>query len=315
MASFQHRLLKLSSHGLKHWVSLAPEHIPQLRKRLHLAARRLRPPKGLRVKADKLKHLPLQWLHPVGADADRVILFLHGGGFAVGSIQTHRGLAGRLAQLANMPCLIIDYRKAPEHPFPAALEDALSAYKYLLAKGYAPHQIVIAGDSAGGGLALSAQLAMKEMNLPLPAACVCLSPWVDLKFKGKSATTFLAKDPVVRVPEVRTWAYLYAGTHKLSHPLVSPLYADLSGLPPIFIQVSDQEVLTDDGIRLAQAIEAAGGQVSLEIWGEMMHVWQLFWRWVPEADRALRQAAAFIRTQAQLEASLQSQSTPHKQAS
>ena len=269
--------------------------IPRVRNLLRLSGPTLSLPSGVESELNSWENLPVEWLRPQGTRKDRVILFLHGGGYAVGSIQTHRGLAARLAQWSNTSAVIIDYRLAPEHPFPAALEDAVMAYQMLIGKGYDPGHIALAGDSAGGGLAIATMLAIRDMpGMPMPACCVCFSPWVDLSFSGESAITQADFDPIVRVQEVTEWGSQYAGTYPIEYPLVSPLFAELHGLPPILIQASDKEVLSDDARRLAVKLQEAQVDVHLQLWPELMHVWQLFWRLVPEADDALKAAGSFI---------------------
>ncbi len=274
--------------------------IPRVRKLLRLSGPTLALPSQVVAVAQIWQQLPVEWVHPDNTNQHKAILFLHGGGYAVGSIQTHRGLAARLAQRAGTSALLIDYRLAPEHPFPAALQDAVSAYQTLLGEGYDPGHIALAGDSAGGGLAIACMVALRDMNIPLPACCVCFSPWVDLGFSGESATRFADEDPIVKVKEVTNWGTAYAGAFPVTYPLVSPLFADLSHLPPILIQASDCEVLTDDARRLATKLEEAGVEVHLQIWPQMIHVWQLFWRIVPEAEAALTAAGAFINTHTHL---------------
>ena len=187
MPSLQHTLFKLSVNNIQKTMSFQPDWIPRIRKIIDRASRFLVIPKGVKVRSTKIGERDAEWLRPVGADKDKVLLFLHGGGYAVGSLQTHRALAARIAQLAGIRALIIDYRLAPEHPFPAGLEDAVYAYKWLLNQGYESDHIVIAGDSAGGGLTISTQLILRDMQLPMPAASVCMSPWIDLEFTGESA--------------------------------------------------------------------------------------------------------------------------------
>lgn len=295
MPSFSHGLLKLSADNMQRVMGVDLNNIPRVRKFLTLSGPTLALPKDVETRTNTWEHLPVEWLYPVGANKEKVILYLHGGGYSVGSIQTHRGLAARLAQWANTTAVVIDYRLAPEHPFPAALEDAVLAYQMLLAKGYDPGHIAIAGDSAGGGLAIATLLALRDMkHLPMPGCTLCFSPWVDLSFCGESAKTNAEFDPIVRIKEVSNWGYDYAGEYEINNPLISPLNGDLSDLPSIMIQASDKEVLTSDATRLAEKLEAVGNDVHLQLWPELLHVWQLFWRMVPEADDALKAAGAFI---------------------
>ncbi|MCK6558654.1 alpha/beta hydrolase [candidate division KSB1 bacterium] len=239
--------------------------------------------------------VPAEWIVPAARDSVAVVLFLHGGGYNLGSLATHRELASRLAQACRCRVLAVAYRLAPEHLFPAALEDAMRAYCWLLAEGVRPEQIALAGDSAGGGLALAALVSLRYHGEPLPAAAVCLSPWVDLELTGHSMIAKARQDPVLTREVLQEWARNYLGGKGPRTPLASPLYADLSGLPPLLIQVGSEEVLHDDAVRLAERAQAAGVPVELEVSAEMMHGWHFFAGKLPEAQRAIARLAAFIR--------------------
>jgi acetyl esterase/lipase len=229
------------------------------------------------------------------ARGDRFVVYLHGGGFVMASVATHRGLMGRISRSAEARVLGVNYRLAPEFRFLAALEDATTAYRWLIANGAKASKIVIAGDSAGGGLALSTLVALRNATDPMPAAAVCLSPWVDMEVTGESITTKAAVDPVNQREGLLTNAKRYLGNADRRAPLVSPLYADLTGLPPLLIQVGESEVLLDDSKRFAQRAKRYGVDVSLDVWPEMIHVWQLFAAVLPEAQHAIEQIGAFIR--------------------
>ena len=236
-----------------------------------------------------------EWIVPPGAAAERVLFYLHGGGYVLCSVSTHRDLISRMARAAGVRALGVDYRLAPEHPFPAAVEDATTAYRWLVSHGTAPERIAIAGDSAGGGLTLATLVALRDAGDPLPAAAVCLSPWVDLEGTGASHTTKAAADPFVRKEMTEFLAQQYLGERDRRTPLASPLYADLHGLPPLLIQVGTAEILLDDATRIADRAKAAGVQVSLEVWDDMIHVWQLFAPLLPEGQQAIERIGAFIR--------------------
>jgi acetyl esterase/lipase len=244
----------------------------------------------------KANGVPAEWISAPGAAQDRVLFYLHGGGYAIGSVNTHRDLVSRLARAAKMRALVIDYRLAPEHPFPAALDDALAAYQWLLAQGLDPSKIAIAGDSAGGGLTVAALVALREQGVALPAAAVCLSPWVDLEGTGESMASRAALDPMVRPEGVKMMAKLYLGNNRARTPLASPLYADIRGLPPLLIQVGTSEVLFDDSARLAERARAAGVDVTFEPWQDMIHVWQFFASMLPEGGKAIERVGEFLRT-------------------
>jgi len=239
--------------------------------------------------------VPAEWVAAAGAADDRVILYLHGGGYVMGSIATHREMVARLSKASGARALVIDYRLAPEHPFPTAVDDATAAYRWLLSQNIKPSRIVVAGDSAGGGLALATLLALRDAKAPLPAAGVCLSPWVDMEGTGASMTTRAKADPVVQKQGLLGMAQLYLGGKDPKSPLAAPLHADLRGLPPLFIQVGDSETLLDDSTRVAEKAKTAGVKVDLEIWPEMPHVWQLFAPFLPEGQQAIDKIGKYVQ--------------------
>lgn len=265
------------------------------RRRMDAAARRgIRVPRSVTVRSVAAGSVPAEWLEPEGADPARVILYLHGGAYVICSPTTHRGLAGRIAQAANCRLLLIDYRLAPEHPFPAALDDAQAAYRYLLDQGFDPGHIAIGGDSAGGGLTLATALSLRDHADPLPAALFLLSPWTDLTFSGDSVHTRADRDPLLSVND--EWlTQAYAAAQPLTHPYISPLFADLRGLPSTLIQVGSEEILFDDSSRLETKLKAAGVSASLEVWDGVWHVFQAFAPYVPEASPAIERIGKFVR--------------------
>jgi monoterpene epsilon-lactone hydrolase len=248
------------------------------------------------IKSDPVRAggVPAEWISAPGVDPGRAVLYLHGGGYVVGSIKTHRDLMGRVSRAAKARVLGLDYRLAPEHPFPAAVDDSLTAYRWMLEQGLQPSRIAVAGDSAGGGLVVATLVAIRDAKLPLPAAAVCLSPWVDLEGIGESMKTREHADPIVRRDMLRQMAAAYLGGKNTRTPLAAPLYADLKGLPPLLIQVGDAETLLDDSNRLAQRARAAGVEVKLEVWPEMIHVFQLFAGFLPEGQQAVDGVGQFI---------------------
>lgn len=235
-----------------------------------------------------------EWIVPPGAADDRVVLYLHGGGYVMGSINTHRAMIARIARASQARALALDYRMAPEHPFPAAVEDSTAAYRWLLAQGYKPSKIAISGDSAGGGLTLATLLALRDAGTPLPAAAAPISPWTDMEGTGASVKTRAAKDPMVGSANLLPMAKMYVGDHNAKDPLASPLYGDYRGLPPLLIQVGDAEILLDDSTRVAERAKAAGVKVDLEVWDEMMHVWHVFAKILPEGQQAIDKIGKFI---------------------
>jgi epsilon-lactone hydrolase len=254
-------------------------------------------PSAAQVTCEDISEGPkAQWITAPDAATDRVILYLHGGGYVMGSIETHRELMARLSKAAAARCLGLDYSLAPESPFPAAVNDTTGAYRWLLKQGIKPERIIIAGDSAGGGLTLATLIALRDLGLPSPAAGVCMSPWVDLEGTGDSMRTKAAEDPVVSREMIVGLAKLYVGDDGNFHdPLAAPLYADFTGLPPLFIQVGNAETLLDDATRATERAEAAGVEVTLQIWDEMPHVWQWFAPILPEGQEAIEQIGEFVR--------------------
>jgi acetyl esterase/lipase len=236
-----------------------------------------------------------EWMTAPGAGADRAILYFHGGGYVLGSIHSHRDMCERLSRAAQARVLALDYRLAPEHPFPAAVEDARAAYRWLLKQGLSPKRIALAGDSAGGGLTFATLLALKQHGDPLPACAAPLSPWVDLEALGDSMTTKDAEDPMVHKHLVEQMAKTYVPTGDLRNPLCAPLYGDLSGIPPLLIQVGSRETLLDDAVRMADKAKKAGVGVELDVWQGQIHVWQIFAGRLDEGEQAIQKIGAFVR--------------------
>jgi len=257
-------------------------------------------PRGWRLRElDGADGKPLrgEWIERSGEPAigaRPTVLYLHGGGYYFCSPRTHRSIVFGLATRANAPVFSLDYRLAPEHRFPAALDDATAAYRYLIAEGTAPESIVIAGDSAGGGLALATLVALRDAGDPLPAGAVLFSPWTDLAATGASIVDNDGADPMFSGPAIAKAAKVYLGDMPATHPYASPVYADLRGLPPLFMMAGSTEVLLDDSRRVAANARAAGVDCELEVWKKMPHVWPIFAPFIPEANRALDRAAAFI---------------------
>jgi len=249
-------------------------------------------PAGISYQSIDLDGIHGAWVKRV--DPSRgVILYLHGGAYMLGSIISHREFVARLAQTTRSKVLIINYRLAPEDPYPAALEDALAAYKWLLKQGYDPAQIILAGDSAGGGLALAVMLKLRSEGRPLPAGGVCISPWTDLALTGDSYRSKAEVDPMLNFERIDDCAKLYAGQHDRKGPLISPLYGDLRDLPPLFIQVGTDELLLDDAEQFTERAREAGVEVTLEVWQGMFHVFQIF-PFLPETKRALESIGQFV---------------------
>jgi epsilon-lactone hydrolase len=267
------------------------------RQMLDTAARKLgKLPKNCQVEQLEIEGLYAEWLSSENILADKVILYLHGGGYAFCSANTHRSLAARIGKAAGVKVLFPEYRLAPEHPFPAAIEDAVTVYRWLLRQGYDSSKIILAGDSAGGGLSIAATLVLRDQNEPLPGAIVCLSPWVDLTSSGESYRKNKEIDPYLSVQGVRDAALMYAGNeNSLNHPLVSPVFADLTGLPPLFIQAGNHEILQSDAELLAKQARHAGVNVTFKVWDGMWHVWQISGDTLPEAKKAVSEIGNYLK--------------------
>ncbi|MES1990116.1 MAG: alpha/beta hydrolase [Pseudomonadota bacterium] len=238
--------------------------------------------------------VPAEWSAAPNAAKDRVILYLHGGGYVIGSVASHRHVVAELGRAAGTRTLALDYRLAPEHPFPAAVDDALAGYRFLLAQGFTPGNIAIAGDSAGGGLTVATLLAIKAAGLEQPACGFCISPWVDLEAIGNSMTTQAARDPMVQKKGLLGMAGAYLNGSNARAPLAAPIYGDLTGIAPLLIQVGAAETLLDDSIRLASVAGAADVEVNLQVWPEMIHVWHFFHPMLGAARQALKVAGETI---------------------
>ena len=240
--------------------------------------------------------VPAEWVAAPGCDPDKAVLYLHGGGYVIGSINTHRRLAYDISAASGARILVIDYRLAPEHPFPAAVDDAAKAWRWLLQQGFAPSRLAIAGDSAGGGLAFATLVNLRDQKLGLPACAVAISPWVDLEGSGNSITARAAQDPMVQKDGLLWMAGMYLGGKDAKTPLAAPLHADLKGLPPILVQVGTAETLLDDSTRIAERLHAAGVDVRLAIWPNMLHVFPLFAPILSEGRDGCLEIGSFIRS-------------------
>jgi acetyl esterase/lipase len=295
MPSFQHQLVKRLLAAAAVPIARSRPSAPSLRLGLELSTLFQFMPWGVHFeRVPAAEGVVAEWIEPEGADSRRVLLYLHGGAYVMGSLNTHRGFIGALAQRCGLRALSADYRKAPENPFPAALDDARTAWRWLRAQGYAAHDVVLAGDSAGGGLVLALLQQLRDAGEALPAAALCFSPWSDLALGSGTARPH-AEDQFVEALEIRAWGQRYAANTELTNPLVSPLYADLRGLPPLLLQVSDGELLYPDTLALAARARAAGVPVTVQTFHGLVHWWHLFWRTVPEARTALLQAGAFVQ--------------------
>jgi epsilon-lactone hydrolase len=269
--------------------------VQDMRTGLEAMAGAFPPAPDVNVEPIQIGDMRAEWISSTATSASHVVLYLHGGGYVIGSLNTHRDLASRLGRAAGARALLIDYRLAPEHIHPAAVDDAVAAYRWLLGQGTSPDRVAIAGDSAGGGLTIAALVALRDAGLPLPAAGVCFSPWVDMEATGESMAT-VTTDPMLDKKLLLHFArfYLADGTVPARTPLASPIHADLRNLPPLLIQASRDEVLRDDAVRVAAKARTAGVDCTLELTDEVPHVWQAFAGMLPEGQQAVDRAGAFL---------------------
>ena len=250
---------------------------------------------GVEVEQTQIAGVDVDWLRPKNARKDTVFLYLHGGAYVMGSPRTHRQLVSHTVRAAGVVAVLPDYRLAPEHPFPAAIDDAVAVYRGLLESGFKPEDIIISGDSAGGGLSVATLLQLRHAGLPMPAAAVLLSPFLDVTGSGESATTRADRDPWFNIADLHVVAGYYCPDESdWQNPLVSPVFANVAGLPPMLIHVGDDEILLSDSTRLAAKLEAEGIEVELEVWPHMWHVFQMFIRKMPESGAAVRKIAQYI---------------------
>lgn len=266
----------------------------EMRASMQAAVANLPRPQDVECESVDARGVRSEWVRAPESRSDRALIHLHGGGYAMGSLETHRGLAAHLSRATGVPVLLPDYRLAPEHPHPAAVEDAVAAYRHVVASGMAPSQVAISGDSAGGGLVAATLVALRDDGEALPAAGVCISPWFDLTQSGESHRTRVDEDVMVTPDLLEKASAAYAKGTDPRAPTVSPLFADLTGLPPLLLQVGTAEVLLDDSRRFAECAEKAGVDVTLEVAEEMIHVWHTFADFVPEAKEAIVRIADFL---------------------
>jgi epsilon-lactone hydrolase len=295
MVSWQFKLLEIYFR-IQHTLSSKSGKVDVSKERAEVEglAAMFKMPKGTKAVIELADGIPAEWLVPPVISAGRVVLYLHGGSYVAGSINSHRSLAANIAVAAQSRVLLIDYRLAPEHPHPAALEDALTAYRWLISSHADPAHLAVAGDSAGGGLALALLVALRDSAVSLPAACVCLSPLADLTFSSESWKSNIGNDLMIHFHKEREFSQMYMGKSGPQDPLVSPIFADLKGLPPILIQVGTCEVLLSDARGLVERARQAGVNAVLEEWEKMQHEWQFTAGFIPEGRRAVSAIGEFI---------------------
>ncbi|WLR51922.1 alpha/beta hydrolase [Bacillus tianshenii] len=251
----------------------------------------------VRIETTSISGVPCEWVIPAEHNDNQTIIYFHGGGYSRGSIASHRHLAADLARTSKSKALVVGYRLAPEHPYPAPVEDALSVYKELLATGMKPEHLTFAGDSAGGNLVLVTMLALKDDQLPLPKAAVLMSPWTDLKKSGESYQTRAQADPWLTDESVEGFAHDYAGAHDRGHYLLSPLYGDLTGLPPMLIHVGKDEILLDDSLQFVEKAKQAGVEAEVKVWEDMFHIFTFFGQVMPEGHQSAKELGEFLKKQ------------------
>jgi acetyl esterase/lipase len=266
----------------------------QVRRRLKLIERIVPgPPAGTQTAAVDADGVPSVRIAVPEARKDRCVLYLHGGGYVIGSAALYRDFTWRIGRAARADVLFVDYRLAPEHPFPAALDDTYNAYRWLTDQ-FDPRRIAFVGDSAGGGLTLAVLLKLRDEGHALPAAAAVLSPWTDLALTGPSLHANAMVDPVLEMSRVIKHSHDYLAGADPRHPYASPFYGDASGLPPTLIQAGSDEMLRDDSVRMAEKLKAAGCEVEIEVWPQLPHVWQLYARILPEGRQAIERIGAFL---------------------
>jgi epsilon-lactone hydrolase len=295
-ASWRAELLRLSLKAVKNFGSRRENSIAEVRRRLKKIERIVpRAPAGnerMVLSADGIRIVQIKVRQ---ARSDRYILHFHGGGYAFGSETLYRDFTWRVGSATQASVLYFDYALAPEHPFPAAVNDASTVYRWLLSR-VDPTRIVFLGDSAGGGLALGTACKLRDEGVPLPGAIVAISPWTDLALTGQSLRLHAHADPMMNVARFPGYADQYLAGADPRHPYASPLYGDASGLPPVLIQVGSDEVLRDDGVRMAAKLRAGGCDVAIEVWPRMPHAWHLYARILPEGRQAIARIGEFLQT-------------------
>ncbi|MEZ4609903.1 MAG: alpha/beta hydrolase [Caldilineaceae bacterium] len=268
--------------------------VEEFRAGVDRASARMKLPKGVQTTPVRIEQMDAEWITPEGAAEDKVLFYIHGGGFISGSVLTHRMHVAKFALGSGFKSLLFNYRLAPEHPFPAAVEDCVTAYQWLLDQGYAPPDIVVGGESAGGTLTLSLLLALKEQGIALPAAAFAISPVTDLRCQADSFRTNAAKD-IAPMGSWDLWTGYYIADNDPTQPLLSPLMGDFAGAPPLLICVGSHEIHLDDCVNVAHKAEADGVDVTLRVWPGMVHAFPILAPWFPEATQAHAEICDFAR--------------------
>jgi acetyl esterase/lipase len=269
----------------------------EMREAMASATASLPPPEGVGIEVVDAGGARAEWTEAEGASRDAAIVYLHGGGYTMGNLDSHRGLVAEISKATGIRVLSVDYSLAPEHPFPQAIEDAVNAVRFVQDQGISPGRVVVGGDSAGGGLTAATLLSLRDRGLPLPAAGILISPWLDLTQSGATMDALAERDPMVSRTLLDQCAEAYLKGQDPRQPLASPIFADLTGLPPLLVQVGTAETLLDDSRRFDTAAKAAGADCTLEEWEDMIHVWHTFAAILPEAQQAIDRIASFVKQQ------------------
>ncbi len=294
MSNTTSRVLSAIFRQLKSRPTFESVGIAQYRKLLEKSALVFKPDKSVDIRPIHIKTIAAEWLVPETLNNNRIILYVHGGGYIAGSILSHRDLASRIAKAANAKVLIFNYRLAPENPFPKGLSDVITVYNWLFDTFHDTHNICLAGDSAGAGLSLSLLSGLAAEGRPLPLCSVLISPWIDLECKNTSHIENSQKDPMLSQGILKKTARLYTDK-EVSHPMISSINGNFSGLSPILIHVGENEILIDDSRLLAQKLEAAEVTTQLEVWEDMFHVWHYFAKYLLEGRQAILNIGDFIK--------------------
>lgn len=301
MSSFRAKTMRAVTGAWFRTVNAEKANVKTMRTTWHALANALWTASGVAVTRTQVAGMNAEWLVPTEAIRGKAILYMHGGAYVFGNCTTHRQLVSYVGRACGVRALLFEYRLAPEHRFPAAVEDSLAAYRALLEDGYAADDILLAGDSAGGGLVMALLLSLRDAGEAMPAGAVLMSPWLDLTASGESMQSRARRDPWFKPQDMPIIATYYCEEAEYTNPLVSAVYADVAGLPPIFIQAGDDEILLSDSTRIAEKLEQAGCDVTLEVWPRMWHVFQVFVHQMPESREAIDKIAPFVRKQLGLE--------------
>lgn len=295
MSSLRARIIRSLTSRIIRRIDMRHAPVEKMRKSMDTVGRLVRRARHVAVETTEVCGLHAEWYRPPGAAEGKVLLYLHGGAYVMGSCKSHRGMVTHIARDSGVNALLPEYRLAPEHPFSAGLDDCVAVYRSLLADGYQPHDIMVAGDSAGGGLTVALMLVLRHAGDPLPVGGVLLSPFLDFTVSGESVKTRAAQEPWFDAADIDVMIGYYCKGEDLENPLLSPVYANVAGLPPMLIQVGDDEILLSDSTRFADKMTAAGCSAEIEVFPEMWHVFQLFVGKMPESKAAIHKIAAFIK--------------------